>query len=56
MKLPWRALTVCLSSTMKKRPTLRGVVLDMDGTLTIPNLNFSEMYDRCGIDAKDDIL
>jgi HAD superfamily hydrolase (TIGR01549 family) len=41
---------------MKKRPTLRGVVLDMDGTLTIPNLNFSEMYDRCGIDAKDDIL
>ena len=28
----------------------------MDGTLTIPNLDFDEMYDRCGVDRKDDIL
>ena len=53
---PWGALTLCLSSTMKKRPLLRGVVLDMDGTLTVPNLDFAEMYRRCGVDKKDDIL
>lgn len=47
---------MCLSSTMKKRPLLRGVVLDMDGTLTVPNLDFAEMYRRCGVDKKDDIL
>ena len=41
---------------MKKRPLLRGVVLDMDGTLTVPNLDFAEMYRRCGVDKKDDIL
>lgn len=28
----------------------------MDGTLTIPNLDFGVMYDRCGIDRQDDIL
>lgn len=53
---PWGALTLCLSSTMKKRPLLRGVVLDMDGTLTVPNLDFAEMYRRCEVDKKDDIL
>jgi phosphoglycolate phosphatase-like HAD superfamily hydrolase len=39
-----------------RRPTLRGVVFDMDGTLTIPNLDFAVMYDRCGVDRNDDIL
>jgi len=38
------------------RPVLRGVVFDMDGTLTIPNLDFAEMYRRCGVDRSDDIL
>jgi HAD superfamily hydrolase (TIGR01549 family) len=52
----WSTVQLCLSSTMKASPVLRGVVLDMDGTLTIPNLDFSEMYRRCGVDLKDDIL
>ena len=26
------------------RPVLRGVIFDMDGTLTKPNLDFTEMY------------
>ena len=38
------------------RPALRGVVFDMDGTLTKPNLDFSEMYRRCGVDMSEDIL
>ena len=53
---PWKALTWCLSSTMKKRPVLRGVVLDMDGTLTVPNIDFVEMYRQCQVDPKEDIL
>lgn len=28
----------------------------MDGTLTKPNLDFKEMYARCGVDRKLDIL
>ena len=28
----------------------------MDGTLTVPNLDFAEMYDRCGVDRSGDIL
>lgn len=28
----------------------------MDGTLTIPNLDFKEMYRRCGVDRSKDIL
>ena len=28
------------------RPVLRGVIFDMDGTLTKPNLDFTEMYRR----------
>mmetsp|Transcript_20693 Transcript_20693/g.49119 ORF Transcript_20693/g.49119 Transcript_20693/m.49119 type:complete len:527 (+) Transcript_20693:590-2170(+) len=39
----------------RQRP-LRGVVFDMDGTLTIPNLDFDEMYSRCGVDKSADIL
>ena len=34
------------------RPALRGVVFDMDGTLTKPNLDFTEMYRRCGVDKE----
>ena len=30
------------------RPVLRGVIFDMDGTLTKPNLDFTEMYRRVG--------
>ena len=35
---------------------LRGVVFDMDGTLTVPNLDFGLMYQRCGVDRSQDIL
>lgn len=28
----------------------------MDGTLTVPNLDFGAMYQRCGVDPKQDIL
>jgi len=38
------------------RPTLRGVVFDMDGTLTVPNLDFVEMYKRCGVPSSKDLL
>eukprot|EP00929_Paragymnodinium_shiwhaense_P107529 TRINITY_DN73671_c0_g1_i1.p1 TRINITY_DN73671_c0_g1~~TRINITY_DN73671_c0_g1_i1.p1 ORF type:complete len:287 (+),score=49.53 TRINITY_DN73671_c0_g1_i1:70-861(+) len=38
------------------RPSLRGVVFDMDGTLTKPNLDFSLMYKRCGVALDKDIL
>lgn len=37
-------------------PRLRGVVFDMDGTLTTPNLDFSEMYRRAGVPASEDLL
>jgi len=42
-------------STASRRP-LRGVVFDLDGTLTVPNLDFKVMYERCGVDPKEDIL
>uniref|UniRef100_A0A7S4BD50 Uncharacterized protein n=2 Tax=Chrysotila carterae TaxID=13221 RepID=A0A7S4BD50_CHRCT len=38
------------------RPILRGVVFDMDGTLTVPNIDFGLMYKRCGVDRSSDIL
>jgi beta-phosphoglucomutase-like phosphatase (HAD superfamily) len=49
---------VSRSSSMAtvSRPVLRGVIFDMDGTLTKPNLDFTEMYRRCGVDPKEDIL
>ena len=37
-------------------PQLRGVVFDLDGTLTVPNLDFKLMYERCGVDLDDDLL
>lgn len=38
------------------RPVLRGVVFDMDGTLTVPNLDFALMYKRCNVPMSEDIL
>jgi len=35
---------------------LRGVVFDMDGTLTVPNLDFAAMYREAGVPAGEDIL
>ena len=43
------------STASSKRP-LRGIVFDMDGTLTTPNLDFAEMYKRCGVAPSDDLL
>ena len=43
-------------STTSTKPALRGVVFDIDGTLTVPNLDFKEMYSRCGVAMSDDIL
>ena len=37
-------------------PRLRGVVFDMDGTLTIPNLDFAAMYAACNVSIQDDLL
>ena len=45
-----------VSTAASARPVLRGVVFDMDGTLTIPNLDFKKMYSRCGVDLSDDLL
>ena len=42
-------------STASRRP-LRGVVFDLDGTLTVPNLDFKVMYERCGVTQNEDIL
>ena len=50
------AMTSTASSDTSRKPKLRGVIFDMDGTLTIPNLDFGEMYDRCGVDRSQDIL
>ena len=44
------------NASSHNKPALRGVIFDMDGTLTVPNLDFAEMYDRCGVDRKEDIL
>ena len=44
------------STTTASKPMLRGVVFDMDGTLTVPNLDFSEMYRRCGVPLDHDLL
>ena len=43
-------------STAASRPVLRGVIFDMDGTLTKPNLDFKLMYERCGVPMSDDLL
>ena len=45
-----------MSSTSTALPRLRGVVFDMDGTLTTPNLDFGEMYKRAGVPMTEDLL
>lgn len=45
-----------MASNRESAPRLAGVVFDMDGTLTKPNLDFGKMYDRCGVDRSRDIL
>ena len=35
------------------RPPLRGVIFDMDGTLTVPNHDFKRMYERVGCVTSD---
>jgi len=37
-------------------PLLRGVVLDMDGTLTMPTIDFAQMYEDCNVPRGSDIL
>jgi beta-phosphoglucomutase-like phosphatase (HAD superfamily) len=38
------------------RPTLRGVVFDLDGTLAQTDLDIPAMYERCGVGMKEDLL
>mmetsp|Transcript_6911 Transcript_6911/g.20768 ORF Transcript_6911/g.20768 Transcript_6911/m.20768 type:complete len:399 (-) Transcript_6911:88-1284(-) len=45
-----------LATMAETKPLLRGVVFDMDGTLTVPNLDFGEMYRRAGVPRGEDIL
>lgn len=45
-----------LTTQARTPPKLRGVIFDMDGTLTIPNLDFKSMYTRCGVPLTEDIL
>ncbi|KAH8056674.1 HAD-hyrolase-like protein [Aureococcus anophagefferens] len=51
-----RLLGMSAMSTNAAKPVLRGVVFDMDGTLTVPNLDFKLMYERCGVPMSEDIL
>ena len=44
------------SSPSSVRPPLLGICWDMDGTLTVPNLDFKVMYERCGVPITEDIL
>jgi phosphoglycolate phosphatase-like HAD superfamily hydrolase len=44
------------STSDQTLPLLRGVIFDMDGTLTIPNLDFVKMYSRCGVPLSEDLL
>lgn len=37
-------------------PRLRGVIFDMDGTLTVPNLDIKAMYERCNVPMSEDLL
>ena len=34
-------------------PTIRGIIFDMDGTLTVPNHDFKLMYERVGCVTSD---
>jgi HAD superfamily hydrolase (TIGR01549 family) len=56
--LVFRSLASSLATMSRatSRPVLRGVIFDLDGTLTQPNLDFKEMYRRCGVDMSEDLL
>jgi len=43
-------------SSTSSPPPLRGVVLDMDGTLTMPTIDFAKMYEDCNVPRGCDIL
>lgn len=45
-----------ITSQARIPPKLKGVIFDMDGTLTVPNLDFERMYARCGVPITEDIL
>lgn len=49
----YRRMTTTFAS---KKPVLCGVVFDMDGTITKPNLDFKLMYERCGVSRQNDLL
>lgn len=50
------ALVTKMPSSSSPKPTLRGVIFNMDGTLTVPNLDVANMYARCKVPIEDDIL
>ena len=43
-------------NTICRSVVINGVIFDMDGTLTQPILNFSEMRQRIGIASSQDVL
>ena len=49
---------VCYSTSSSPPPLheIKGVIFDMDGTLTIPVLQFNEMRLRLGLSPSQDIL
>ena len=42
--------------TLGEITEIRGVIFDMDGTLTLPVLRFAEMKEKLGLKPTDDIL
>jgi HAD superfamily hydrolase (TIGR01549 family) len=42
--------------SMTQRPTLKGVVFDLDGTLAKTDLDIAALYQRTGVDMKEDII
>mmetsp|Transcript_37985 Transcript_37985/g.68395 ORF Transcript_37985/g.68395 Transcript_37985/m.68395 type:complete len:420 (-) Transcript_37985:243-1502(-) len=48
--------TSTTTNNMVKRPTLRGVVFDLEGTLAKSDLDIAAVYERCGVSMKEDIL
>ncbi len=62
----WAGRVVCQASfavqyrsmvAVAKVPRIvRGLVFDMDGTLTVPSIDFALMRSRCGVGTTGDIL
>jgi hypothetical protein len=50
-----RAVVKTMSASGDRR-RLRGIVFDMDGTVTVPVINFKEMRARVGVPPGHDIL